>query len=213
MEEEKQGAKAARAGKRLENKVERHLNSLGVFSARYCDWSKNLVEVPEGVAGILLKNAPYIKFNGKNGKGEFILIKYGKLNIRIECRYQGSKGSVDDKLLALHANAAAFEERHVILVVEGEGFDEESVAWLKRNCAAIMYKKILVVTFEEFKEWSKIYFNVSQEKENENEETLNNGRQEQDQQPDCNEQRYGYPINRQGARPNRPNRKLIIGKA
>lgn len=213
MEDESQGAKANRHGRHLEKQVEKHLNSLGVVSVKHRDWVAGIVEAPENATGVLLKDVPYVTFSGKNGKSEYLLLKNGKLDTRIECRGQYSKGSVDDKLAALHLNALAFKERQVVLVVDGDGFHHTMVPWLKKACASDSHKKILVATFEEFKEWAKIYFNVTQEKENENEETLNNGRQEQDQQSNCNERQHGYPVNRQGARPNRPNRKLIIGTA
>jgi hypothetical protein len=157
MKKLSQGAKANVDGKELENEVEKFLNDRGISSVYYRDWENDNYTISLNTSGILLKNVPYPNVYGGNGRGEFVLSVDGRSDVRIECRLQNVSGSVDEKFPYLFETACAFEERVVILVVEGNGFKKGAVAWLKNKCASIMYKKIYVLNFEEFKDWALSY--------------------------------------------------------
>jgi len=127
----------------------------GITSIMFSDWVHDRIQFPLLIKGLLLKNVPYITIYGGNGRGEFVLTLDGKKDIRIECRFQNVAGSVDEKLPYFFETALAFEERIVILIVEGEGYKHGAKAWLKSRCEGILYKDVLMFTFEEFKLWGR----------------------------------------------------------
>jgi hypothetical protein len=150
----KQGSKANFTGKGLEDDVENFLADKGIQSMMFSDWAHDREPILLGTDGILLKNVPYTTIYGGNGRGEFVLSVNGKKDVRIECRLQNVAGSVDEKLPYLFETAIAFEERIVILVVEGDGYKKGAKEWLRSRCEGVLYKTILMVTLEEFKDWA-----------------------------------------------------------
>jgi len=73
--------------------------------------------------------------------------------IRIECRWQQSSGSVDEKFPYLLWNAErCMPETEIILLVDGGGAKPAAVKWLK-TMAAKSKKTIRVFTMVEFKCW------------------------------------------------------------
>lgn len=153
-----QGGEANRTGKVLENEVERFLDvEFNIFPVNYKTYFEEAIVEPENARGILLKNVPYTNIYGGKGRGEFLLSVNGKTEARIECRFQQSPGSVDEKFPYLFETAVAFEERIVILIVEGDGYKNGAKEWLKSKCEAVKYKEIYMFTLEEFKSWAKDY--------------------------------------------------------
>lgn len=152
LKKDKQGARANKSGKKLEDDVEFYLcNNFDIVSKQYKNW---LNSKEAGTAkGMLLKNVPYINIYGSNCRGEFVLSCSGRKDTRIECRKQTVSGSVDEKLPYFFANAVAFEEQNVILIVEGDGYKFGAKEWLRDSVNAIKHKNILMFSFEEFKEW------------------------------------------------------------
>jgi phosphoribosylaminoimidazole carboxylase (NCAIR synthetase) len=155
----KQGTLANYSGKGLENRVEDFLTSYGVVPVMYSAWAKDNIKLSQQTKGILLKNVPYTTIYGGDGRGEFLLSVDNKEDVRIECRQQNVAGSVDEKLPYFFETAVAFEERTVILVVEGDGYKTGAKSWLKSRCEGVLYKKILMLNFEEFKVWALKFFN------------------------------------------------------
>ena len=154
-----QGALAVTSGKCLENLVENYLRSAGIDSLNYRKWISD-EESPKKSTGLLLKNVPYVNIYGGNSRGEFILSVDGKPDVRIECRFQGSRGSVDEKMPYLFETAVAFEESTVVLVIEGDGYKKGAKSWLKTSCNSIFHKNILMVTMSEFKDWADNFINA-----------------------------------------------------
>jgi len=147
-----QGRLANLAGRKLERNVETILNNLGIPSISYKEWLDN----PESDSKyILLKNVPYRNIYGGQGRGEFVLLKVGddlSNGIRIECRSQKVSGSVDEKLPYLFENALAFDQKEVILVIDGDGFKIGAKEWLKWRSMAVYHKEIIVTSLGEFEE-------------------------------------------------------------
>lgn len=155
-----QGRKASLFGRELENVVEEILSEKGIYAINYTNWVNDVtssVEIMESMdsKGVLLKRVPYTRFHGGNGIGEFVLIRDGKKDIRIECRLQNVAGSADDKLAALQLDAEAFDEKEVIIVLEGYGFKNSVVRWFKDKCESIKYKSIKVLNLNEFVSWAE----------------------------------------------------------
>lgn len=154
-----QGKIANLNGRGLEKRVEELIKSYNVTSLMYMEWLNDKFVVDTEY--VLLKNVPYITIYGGSGRSEFLLLKNGHSlidGIRIECRSQQVNGSVDEKLPYLFESALAFRQHNVIIILEGDGFKDGAREWLKARCAAIKYKNIRVLTFEEFKQW--LQFNL-----------------------------------------------------
>jgi hypothetical protein len=112
---------------------------------------------------LLLTDAPYTSIYGHQGKTEFLL-QSKRLNrsTRIECKWQQSSGSVDEKFRYLYLNCVfAMPENEVVIVLDGRGAKPAAVAWL-RNAAATRHliphemqeKTINVFTLAELMGWA-----------------------------------------------------------
>jgi hypothetical protein len=158
-----QGRRANESGLNLETEVEKYLISLDIVPQEFPGtniFEPGIFGDSGKIKGRLLKNVPYLKFVGKLGKSEFVLDinpMVQKESVKIECRKQGSSGSVDEKLPTLYKNAIASVEKVVLLVVEGEGFCKYALRQLDENCRSTHWKIIKKVNLEEFKIWIKDY--------------------------------------------------------
>jgi hypothetical protein len=130
----------------------------------YRVWEKNPEKYGEE---LLLKNVPFETIYGHKGNTEFLLIseKY-KLRIRIECKWQQSAGSVDEKLPYLYLNTIeAMPEKDIMILIDGEGFKAGAKTWLKTAVKGKLYttennndKNILVFTLADFFTWANKTF-------------------------------------------------------
>ena len=82
---------------------------------------------------IVVCSAKYKSIYNHNAKTEFLIInKNLNRKIRIECKWQQSAGSVDEKIPYLYLNSIfSFEENEVILIIDGKGQKPGSIDWLK----------------------------------------------------------------------------------
>jgi len=108
--------------------------------------------------GFLIKNVPFTNMYGSQSYGEFVLQITNRGPIRIECRGQTRTGSVDEKIPYLIGNCMAFEEKNVIVVLEGGGMRPAARRYAISAAKAIRYKKIMVMSLNQFRAWSKRMF-------------------------------------------------------
>lgn len=136
-----QGGKAVESGRALEQVVRLYFQLARVFT--------------EKVEGRYLEgNVPYTNIYGGKSRSEFVYrnTRSGR-TVRIECRYQGSSGSVDEKMPYLFMNAVfAMPEKEIWLVLGGDGARECATSWLKRQAEACKVKKIRVLHYSEVNE-------------------------------------------------------------
>lgn len=136
-----QGAAANESGKTLEDFVRLTFNVNGVPTKGTGKAQTRFIE----------KNVPYTSIYGSTSRSEFVYrdLKNNR-HIRIECRFQKVKGSVDEKMPYLFFNARdAMPEKEVWLVVSGGGAREKAVAWLKAAVAQVVGKTIRVMDHKE----------------------------------------------------------------
>ena len=121
-------------------------------------FAKNLVTLKAD--SFLLKNVPYTNMYGGASRGEFVLKLQGKAPIRIECRSQEVHGSVDEKLPYLLGNCISFEEKDVIIILEGGGMRPEARNYLKEvtKRSLPLGKNIKVMSFYQFYRWCDAQF-------------------------------------------------------
>lgn len=156
-----QGINANIKGKRLENEVEMELLKYNIPSINFKQWITDATSIAGTNNGLLLKNVPYTTIYGSNGYGEFVLTRDKYKDIRIECRTQHVPGSVDEKLPYLFETALAFEERIVLLVLEGNGYKNGAKEWLKSQAYATRHKDIRVFSFADFQIYASDNFSVA----------------------------------------------------
>lgn len=159
------GGSANKQGKVLESTILPCLERHGFKVERYSSWIKE----PEAFGDeLVLTNVPYQTIYGHRGFTEFLLVsKSRELKIRIECKWQQSGGSVDEKLPYLYLNCLwAVPEDDIIIVVGGGGMKKGAIAWLKSAVDERLFreheksraKRIKVYTLDEFLIWANSTF-------------------------------------------------------
>lgn len=158
-----QGGLANSSGNTLEQTIVATLASKGFPVELYRQWLKAPLLYP---TNILLRNVPYETIYGHRGNTEFLLLseRYN-LAIRIECKWQQSAGSVDEKFPYLYLNCVEqMPEKQIIIVVDGGGAKAGAVAWLRRACEERLYlaaddpKSITMMDLVEFMKWANRVF-------------------------------------------------------
>jgi hypothetical protein len=142
------GAKAANSGLTFEATLQAALESKGYKAVQYAQWEKTHTVMDS--AGLLVLDVPYETIYGSRGLTEFVLYTEDG-PIRIEAKWQQSPGSVDEKLPYLFQNALEkMPEQHVIIVIDGPGWREGALAWLRHAAAEQGVKRIDVFSLSEF---------------------------------------------------------------
>jgi hypothetical protein len=158
------GTKTNVTGNQLETAVKTVLSGKGFEIFNYRSWEKQPLKFNKE---IVLENAPYTTSYGHNGNTEFLLIseKYD-MHIRIECKWQQVAGSVDEKLPYLYLNAIeAMPEKTIIILIDGAGWKQGAIKWLKDAVKNKLYttpqnvdKEIMVFNLTEFFTWANNTF-------------------------------------------------------
>lgn len=158
----KQGGLANSSGNTLERTVVGTLLSKGFEVERYRVWQKNPSRYGKE---LLLHNVPYTTIYGHSGNTEFLLLsEVYQLEVRIECKWQQSPGSVDEKLPYLYLNCIEqMPERDIIIIVDGGGAKHGAVTWLRNAAENNLYvegesKSIRVVDLSGFLRWANSTF-------------------------------------------------------
>ncbi len=160
-----QGTKSNITGNQLEVAVKTVLTGKGFELINYRIWEKNKEKYGEE---LLLENVPFTTIYKHKGNTEFLLIsKKYNLRIRIECKWQQVKGSVDEKLPYLYLNTIeAMPETSIMILIDGKGWKEGAIKWLKDSVKQKKYtteqnknKEILVFNLTEFFTWANKMFN------------------------------------------------------
>lgn len=152
------GNRANKSGRVLENVVETVYRSHGYQIVPYPVYAKN----PAGFAGhrLLLKQVPYTSIYGHAAVSEFVAIEPDGARTRIECKWQQTSGSVDEKFPYVYLNAVeAMPEERVIILVDGGGAKPRAVEWLRRTAGEGLYqarpgKSVEVMSLAEFTAWA-----------------------------------------------------------
>lgn len=160
VKELKQGGLANSSGSTLEKTIVGTLVSKGFNLVSYSEWKKK----PEKYGDeFLITNYPYETIYGHKGKTEFLLksSRYN-LEIRIECKWQQSSGSVDEKFPYLYLNCIEkMPEKKIFIVIDGGGAKAGSVSWLREAANSKKYlgdhvtdKEISVMSLSDFLIWA-----------------------------------------------------------
>jgi hypothetical protein len=158
-----QGAFATTTGRTLETVITSTLTGKGFEVVRYRVYDQH----PERYGTeLLLTHVPYLSVYGHPANTEFLVRseRYAR-TIRIECKWQQSSGSVDEKFPYLYINCVeAMPEPEVIIVLDGDGARKGGVQWLRDAAEQRRYlarddpKKIQVMNLAEFITWANRTF-------------------------------------------------------
>ncbi len=152
-----------RTGRRYEDVIKDMFSRSGFEVVPFRSWTaKPLADGSE----LLLTHAAYTNVYGTPGYTEFV-IKSRKLpgDVRVECKWQQTSGSVDEKMPYVYLNCVeAMPEDHIIVVIGGGGFREGAVRWFQNAVATGLYlkpgapeKKISVMRgLDEFITWANV---------------------------------------------------------
>ncbi len=158
------GGYANQSGSTLEHMIMRVLQDKGFEVLSYAQYKNGPDLFRSGE--LLVRNAPYTTIYGHPGKTEFLLISaLHHLEIRIECKWQQSGGSVDEKFPYVYLNALeAMPEPQIFIVYGGEGAKAGAVAWLRQAVKEGRYrpsssnKTVQVFSVEQFMAWANKTF-------------------------------------------------------
>lgn len=90
--------------------------------------------------------------------------KKHKYETRIECKWQRSTGSIDEKFPYLYLNCIeAMPEKNIIIIIDGGGCKQGALNWLKNSIQEFKYqndnsKNIRVFSLMEFITWANKAF-------------------------------------------------------
>lgn len=150
--------RASITGNTLEQQVQNLFFGKGFEIVMYSKWVKNKKKYSHE---LLLKNVPYESIYNHKGYTEFLLLsKKLDKEIRIECKWQQSSGSVDEKLPYLFLNATTkMKEKEIMIIIDGAGWKEGAIPWLKEavNQSPHNYR-IKVFSISEFYSWANKAF-------------------------------------------------------
>lgn len=172
------GARANKTGKTLEGIVVPILqNQYGFEVIGNPEYVKLQAKGEPLPPRVLIKNVPYTTLYGSKGKTEFLLIasdakatkqyplEHGVLTCRIECKWQQSSGSVDEKFPYLYLSCVeAMTEKNILILYGGGKYREGAINWLKNAVLTKKYitqesgKNIGVMNVEEFMTWASHAF-------------------------------------------------------
>lgn len=151
-----QGYEANGSGKFLENIVEREFAARGFTIKQFKEDGDNL-DMFSGKT--LIKRVPYRSIyydydpSARESHTEFVADDFGR-RIRIECKWQDSTGSTDEKFPFLLKNVVErMPEIEALILLGGDGARLGSIGWLKAEAAKIQSKKIWVVDINGFRRW------------------------------------------------------------
>lgn len=155
---------ATSSGSTLEGQIISVLNRKGFTVCSYSQWQKD----PDKYGSeLLLKHVPFTNIYGQDAWTEFLLLseKYN-LKIRIECKWQQVRGTVDQKMPFTYLNSIErMPEEHVIIIIDGGGASVGSVAWLltaiknkKYYDSALPNKHVEMMTLAQFISWANRTF-------------------------------------------------------
>ena len=150
--------KASITGNILEKQVQNLFLEKGFEIVKYSKWIKNKTKFSQE---LLLKHVPYSSIYNHKGYTEFLLIsKKLDKEIRIECKWQQSSGSVDEKLPYLFLNATTnMKEKEIMIIIDGGGWKEGAIPWLKGAVKNSEHKdRIKVLSLAEFLTWGNKAF-------------------------------------------------------
>ena len=158
-----QGERANRSGNVLERTVVATMQALGFSVVNFKDYTRSPNEFG---TELLLRNVPYTTLYGGRGYTEFLIVsKVHNQNVRVECKWQQSAGSVDEKLPHLYLSCIeAMPQNHVIILIDGKGFRDGAIVWLRKAATERRYlpadsqKLVQVMSVAEFLTWANSTF-------------------------------------------------------
>lgn len=127
---------SSNSGQTFEKTVQSIVLSTGLPLVDYKEYANRTTK-----SDALVKNYPFSSIYNSNSKTEFVLCKGGR-KIRIECKFQSTKGTTDEKYAFAYLNAVEKQpEEEIIFVIDGNGYTAGSLEWIKNATRENLYVK------------------------------------------------------------------------
>jgi hypothetical protein len=143
------------SGQSFEKTVQSIIESTGISSLDYLDANDY-----KSLSNVLVKRVPFHSIYKKKSKTEFVLCTKGR-KIRIECKFQATRGTADEKFTYAYLNAIESQpEEEIIFVIDGNGYTPEALEWIKYSTRENLYvkpnvkKSMRVFNTFEFTNWA-----------------------------------------------------------
>lgn len=154
---------ANKSGQRFETIVSQLLEQNGFDVQMHSGYEGDKTELHKVDYRLALRQPPYTTLYGSPGRSDFVLL-VPELDdaVWIETKRMSVSGSLDEKLPHVYLNAlAAIPGRHVIILLDGDGWRDGAIEWIKaashdrrwKDFANYPDKRIDVVDVAEFKGW------------------------------------------------------------
>ena len=114
-------------------------------------YSSVLNSTNPSLTNTLIREYPYRTMYGSMGRLDFRLNLNGK-TYYIECKYQGSAGSVDEKLVYTLYNMEQHRDGIKIIVIDGDGWRETTLGWIYEASEKTETKVMNLARFKNFME-------------------------------------------------------------
>ncbi len=159
-DEMSQGAKANNNGKIFEQQLIPLFKMNGYTVVKHSDYLKRSAEY-ESLERLVITSYPFMSIYRQKGKTEFLIVNRERHRvIRVECKWQQSSGSVDEKFPYMYLNCVyGYKDPEVVLIVDGGGYKPGARAWLEQAVRVRWLlseddpKSIRLMTISEFTAW------------------------------------------------------------
>lgn len=157
-------AAACFSGGILERGIISSMSAWGFSLLSYKEWAGKMRRPLRSV----VRGVPFTTIYGTPGRTEFgLVLDSPEVYARVECKWQNTSGSVDEKFPYLAETFAAVDDPAVILVYGGDWFEKSprgtaAIAWMRARLSLLEQsgaKQIArVMTLAEFMSWSQTRF-------------------------------------------------------
>jgi hypothetical protein len=155
-----QGYESNHSGQFLESMVTREFSTRGFLFRTFDRDADNLdLFTPR----VVVRNVPYTSLYKCESRSEFVITDHSR-KIRVECRWQETSGSVDEKFPYLLDNAEfCMPESEILILLGGDGARKGAINYAKNRAAKCSRKKIWVLTVNDFPRWVREQFVIQKE--------------------------------------------------
>lgn len=106
---------------------------------------------------VIVKNMPFVRPGGRRGRTEFGIVGPHVRRTRLECRWQGTTGSTDEKIgdIIFRFDHGSYDEEQFVLLMVGNGFSPSTILEAKQFIKCSRSRRGFVLcSLDELREWA-----------------------------------------------------------
>jgi hypothetical protein len=154
ISEQQGGITAVETGKVFASKIEAAFKANGLAQYNFSEYNDN-PELFKDKSKFVLQKPPYTNIYNGDGYSDYLLVIHDRaIKVRLEVIWQQVRGSTDQRLAYFLKNAQeAYPENNVLFVIDGPGWREGAVEWMRREAENYPLKNIGVMNLSQFLAW------------------------------------------------------------